>query len=267
MGNLDRLQIRIDLGNLPADMAGNVPRAVRRIGLASAKQQPPVTALAEVADHKPAVGHGLRAAEHLREAVERFRCSDEGPDRHHMGCRNRLKIADIGIGRDQQTVGSDRALRRVDDGLATSLADRACRRHLVDASPGGRRDLRQTNKQLQRMDMPGACIANAEVIAGGAHTIMRFLPVHEGDMRIAVAHRHDLGLVPVVGFAVALVRDIHLPGQIFDVYAVLFGKIEQVMLGILRQIEQRLGTLEAKLGLQLSRPSPLAGAELAAIAP
>ena len=61
-------------------------------------------------------------------------------------------------------------------------------------------------------------------------------------------------------------RDIQLAGHVFDVDAMRVGKIEQIVLGVFGQVEQRLGPLEAELALHFLWRPALAGAQLPAIA-
>ena len=60
--------------------------------------------------------------------------------------------------------------------------------------------------------------------------------------------------------------DVELAGPEVDLDLVDGGEFQQMRLGLLGQVEQRLGALEAEFVLQLLRAGPLAGAELAAIA-
>ncbi len=136
----------------------------------------------------------------------------------------------------------------------------------MDFCPCRSCDLGKADEQLQRVDMSGSGIADAVVIARRAHPFMGFLAIHEGDMRIAVAHRHDLGFMAIVRFPAPLVCDVHLAREIVDIDAMLVAKVEQIALGVLRHVEQRLGTLEAEFCFQFCRRGALPGAELAAIA-
>ena len=57
-----------------------------------------------------------------------------------------------------------------------------------------------------------------------------------------------------------------MAGPEIDVDLVGGGEFEQMRLGFLGDVEQRLGALESEFGLQFLRAGALAGAELAAIA-
>ena len=84
-------------------------------------------------------------------------------------------------------------------------------------------------------------------------------------MRIAGALAHVVGIFAVVVDIALLVRDRQLAGHEVDVDAVHRGEFQQMRLGFLGEIEQRLGARPAELGFELVERGALAGAELAAI--
>lgn len=116
-------RLGINLGDLPADMAGNIAWRIGRIGLAPAEQQPVVSRLAEITHHEAGIGDRFLAGDDIRIGVERCGGADEGADRHDVGGRYRFQIANIGIGGDQYPRRGDRAEGRLDDGLAARLPD------------------------------------------------------------------------------------------------------------------------------------------------
>ena len=117
------------------------------------------------------------------------------------------------------------------------------------------------------MDVAGAGIAHAAEIALRADCRGQLPPVEEGEVSIAEALGHDVGMAAVGVDVARLVGGRELAGLIVDVDAVRLREVYEVRLGLLGEVEQRLGAFEAELGLQLLRPCALAGAELPAIAP
>ena len=85
-------------------------------------------------------------------------------------------------------------------------------------------------------------------------------------MRIVVALGGDLGIGAEIFLEARLVADDHVALHIVDVDVVLGGEVEQMLLGILGHVEQRLGEPQAERSFHLLGPPALAGAELAAIA-
>ena len=61
-------------------------------------------------------------------------------------------------------------------------------------------------------------------------------------------------------------RDVQLPRLELHVDLVVAGKVEHIVLGIFRKVEERLGALKADLFFKLIRPGALPGAELPTIA-
>ena len=115
------------------------------------------------------------------------------------------------------------------------------------------------------MDVAGAGVARAAEIARRAEPLGGLLGVHEADMRIAGALAHVVGIFAVVVDIALLVRDRELARHEVDVDAVHRCEFEQMRLGLLGKVEQRLGAGPAELGLELVERGAMAGAELAAI--
>ena len=126
-------------------------------------------------------------------------------------------------------------------------------------------DARGADDELQRMDVAGAGVAHAAEIVRRAEARGGLLGVHEGDMRIAGALAHVVGISAVVVDIALLVRDGELARHEVDLDAVRRGEFEKMRLGLLGEVEQRLGAAPADLGLELVERAALAGAELAAI--
>ncbi len=116
------------------------------------------------------------------------------------------------------------------------------------------------------MDVPGAGVAGAAEIARRAQPLRRLPGVHEGDVWIAEAVRHDLGMRLVVVDVALLVRHRHLAGHVVDLDLVDSGEFEEMRLGLFGEVEQRLGPGKAVFRFEFLGPGALAGAELAAIA-
>ena len=93
----------------------------------------------------------------------------------------------MAVAGDQRALGGDRSPFGFDRHLAAALADRRCLGHLEDFSAGIGGDPRQPDQQLQRMDVAGADIAHAAMETLRTEPLLRFLLVHEAQMRIAVA--------------------------------------------------------------------------------
>ena len=128
------------------------------------------------------------------------------------------------------------------------------------------RRLGNADDKLQRMDMAGAGIAHAAMKPFRADPLGRLRRIHEGHMRIVVAAGGDLDAVFVVALMARLVGDVHLAGHVFDIDAVLGGKILHVSFGAFGKVEKGSRRFVAELFLHLFRRPALAGAHLAAIA-
>ncbi len=141
--------------------------------------------------------------------------------------------------------------------LATLLADRLCGRH----PRRFRHQLAQPPAPdlpaALRMNVPGAHVPDAVVVAAGTKSLGRLSTIHEPHMRIVVTCRQNFRRVSIVLLIVSLVRHIHLAGVIIHVDAMDFGKFQQVALGIFSQIEQGLGAFIAQFFFLLVRPGAL----------
>ncbi len=184
-----------------------------------------------------------------------------------MACRHRFEIADMAVAGNQRPVGGDDALVRVDDDLSGGVFDFQGFGFFVQGRSGQGRLPCQPDHKFHRLDMAGAVVADAIFVEGRAKSLGRLLAIHEGQMRIVIAGGGDFGIGPIILLHAALVRDRHVPLHIFDIDAMRRGKVEQVLLGVFRQVEQRLRTLVAKRRLEFLGPPALTGAKLSAIAP
>ncbi len=115
--------------------------------------------------------------------------------------------------------------------------------------------------------MTGAGVAHAAMIMRRSQPICGFCLLHEGNFLIAVAAHHGLDAITIALFIGALMRDVQLPRLELHVDLVVAGKVEHIVLGVFREIEQCLGALKTDLFFKLVRPGALARAELSAIAP
>ena len=237
-----------------------------RVDLAAAEQQPPVRRLAEIAHDEARIRCRLAARQHRAVVAQRHGGADEGADRHDVRGTLRLEVAAIGVDRDQALLRRDRAARRRDDYLAAIDGDAGRLGVFEQLRAGLGRHPRRADDQLQRMDMAGAGVAHAAEIMRRPQPLGRLGGVHEAELRIAEARRHRLGMFPVVGQLALLVNDVEMAGPEVDVDLVGGGELEQMRLGLLGEVEQRLGAFEAEFGFQFLRPGALAGAKLAAIA-
>ena len=73
-------------------------------------------------------------------------------------------------------------------------------------------------------------------------------------------------MLDIFGQVALAVADVEVAGPEVDLDFVDGREFQQMRLGFLGEVEQRLGALEAEFLLQLLRARPLAGAELAAVA-
>ena len=183
-----------------------------------------------------------------------------------MGRAFRFEVLAIGIDRDKALVSGDRAVRRRDDDLAALDGDAGGLGVLVQRGARRGRHPRRADQKLERVDVAGSGVAHAAAIMVRAHAFRGLAGVHQRQMRIAETAGHRLGMLDELGQFALLVRDVEMAGTEVDVDPVRLGEFEQVRLGLLGEVEQRLGAGKAVLGLELLSAGALAGAELAAIA-
>ena len=117
------------------------------------------------------------------------------------------------------------------------------------------------------MDVAGAGVAHAADIMRRPQPLGRFRRVHVVDVRIVEARLHRFGMLEIFRQEALALADIEMAGPEVDLDVVRLGEFKQMRLGLLGDVEQRLGALESVFGLQFLSAGTLPGAELPAIAP
>ena len=260
----------IDAGEVLAHQRSDIAAMMVAIGLAAAENQAAVGRWPEVVDDEAGVGDRLAAGNDTARlsGADRFGGDDVVVDRHHPRVDLAVDAGEIAVAGEDDDLGREggRTASNPEAGLRLS-AQRHRPRAFEDAGAGLCRGARQPLREFQRIEMAGAGIAPPAEIDLGADRLAERRPVEPRDLVIAVCVAERLDIGDLVGGEPLAVDSLDQARPPVAGDGVLFDQAERGGLRLFGERPQPAGRVLAEALLQPVLVAPLAGVELAAIAP